>query len=107
MNHHEIEAEALHRAKSSQAFSNYPAIFAGFIAKGIAEQDIRPRENVFTFHAWKRLGRVVCKGEHGVKVCTWVPTKDKDTGEPGGKIPRTCTVFHITQTQELESEAAA
>jgi hypothetical protein len=45
----EIQNEALERARASQALTNYPAIFAGFMAKGISESDIRPRENVFTF----------------------------------------------------------
>jgi hypothetical protein len=51
---------------------NYSAIFQGFMAKGIAETDIKPRENVFTFHAWKALGRSVKRGEHGVKVVTFI-----------------------------------
>jgi len=55
----EIETEALERARNGQTWTNYPAIFAGFIEKGIAENDIKPRENVFTFHAWKALGRSV------------------------------------------------
>jgi antirestriction protein ArdC len=96
--------EALMRAVSGQTMSNYPAIFHGFIAKGIAESEIKPRENVFTFDAWKALGRYVRKGEHGVKVVTFIETKskelDRDTGE--AKIirrPWTTTVFHISQTE--------
>jgi hypothetical protein len=46
----ELQNEALERARTSQALSNYPAIFEGFMAKGIAEADIKPRENVFTVH---------------------------------------------------------
>jgi hypothetical protein len=42
----EMQTEALERARASQALTNYPAIYA-FMAKGIAEADIRPRENVF------------------------------------------------------------
>ena len=84
--------------------SNYPAIFHGFIAKGIPESDIKPRENVFTFEAWKALGRYVRKGEHGVKVVTFIESKskevDQDTGEAKA-IRRlwTTTVFHISQTE--------
>jgi hypothetical protein len=47
----EIANEALERARASQALSNYPSIFEGFMAKGIPEADIKPRENVFTSHA--------------------------------------------------------
>jgi hypothetical protein len=63
----EMQNEALTRASSRQSLSNWPAIFAGFMAKGIPETDIKPRENVFTYHAWQALGRQVRRGEHGVK----------------------------------------
>jgi hypothetical protein len=53
----EMQAEALANARNGQTMTNYPAIFAGFIEKGIPEYEIKPRENVFTFHAWKALGR--------------------------------------------------
>jgi antirestriction protein ArdC len=92
---------------SGQSFSNSPAIYSGFAAKGIPESEIKPRENVFTFEAWKALGRVVRRGEHGVKVVTMIETKskevDQDTGER--KIirrPWTTTVFHISQTDPLK-----
>ena len=98
--------EALARAVSGQSFSNFPAIFHGFAAKGIPEAEIKPRENVFTFEAWKALGRVVRRGEHGVKVVTFIETKskelDQDTGE--AKIirrPWSTTVFHISQTEAM------
>lgn len=95
-------AEALHNATASASVMNYPSIYEGFAAKGIAEDDIQPRVNVFTFNAWKALGRSVRKGEHGVKVCTWVPMTKKDaTGEsqPIGRKPRMTTVFHVSQTE--------
>lgn len=106
----EIRREALTRAVTGQTMSNYPAIFQGFIEKGIPESDIRPRENVFTFEAWKALGRYVRKGEHGVKVVTFIETKskevDQDTGE--AKVirrPWTTTVFHISQTEAINGGA--
>jgi hypothetical protein len=99
--------ESLKRAVSGQSFSNFPAIFQGFAAKGIPESEIKPRENVFTFDAWKALGRVVRRGEHGVKVLTFIDCQSKesdaDTGER--KIscrPWTTTVFHISQTEPLK-----
>lgn len=102
--------EALSRAVSGQSFSNFPAIFQGFAAKGIPESEIKPRENVFTFEAWKALGRYVRKGEHGVKVITFIETKskevDQDTGEQ--KIirrPWTTTVFHVSQTEVMAGGA--
>jgi DNA repair protein RadC len=102
----EIATEALDRARTGEAVTNYPAIYEGFTAKGIAEADIKPRENVFTFHAWKALGRSVKRGEHGVKVVTWIDctqtVRDPSTGEEkteGYRRPQTTTVFHISQTE--------
>jgi hypothetical protein len=113
----EIQQEALGRAVGNQAMTNWPAIFAGFTAKGIPEADIRPRENVFTYHAWRALGRQVRRGEHGVKVVTFVTCQgkeDKDgvatndadgTDKPqrkaGYRRPWTATVFHISQTDPI------
>ena len=102
----EIQTQALSNARNNQALTNYPAIFSGFLDKGIAEAEILPRVNVFTFHAWKALGRSVRKGEHGVKVCTFVPIAAKVDATTGivvrsaGRAPRMTTVFHISQTQE-------
>src|SRR3974390_1837585 len=74
----QVQGEALSRAAQGQSLTNWPAIFAGFTAKGIPEADIKPRENVFTYHAWRALGRQVRKGEHGVKAVTFVSTKGKE-----------------------------
>lgn len=102
----EVNAEALHRAVTSQSLTNYPTIFQGFIARGIPEDEIMPRENIFTYAAWKALGRQVKKGEHGVKICTFIPMeskeKDPETDEIKVKTssrPRMTTVFHISQTK--------
>jgi antirestriction protein ArdC len=78
--------------------------------KGIAQDDIRPRENVFTLFAWNALGRRIRKGEHGVHVITFVegsaPSKNPADVNPDGsvkvkgyKMARTSTVFHISQTE--------
>ena len=107
----EMQQEALSRAAAGQSLTNWPAIFAGFTAKGIPESDIRPRENVFTYHAWRALGRQVRRGEHGVKVTTWIAPKDKrdesaDADERKktrpGKMPWWATVFHISQTDPIK-----
>ena len=68
----ELQQEALSRAVSGQSVCNYREIFAGFMARGIPEEDIKPRENVFTYNAWRALGRQVRKGEHGVKCLTFI-----------------------------------
>jgi N-terminal domain of anti-restriction factor ArdC len=110
----EMQAEALANARNGETMTNYPAIFAGFIEKGIPEYEIKPRENVFTFHAWKALGRSVKKGEHGVKVVTFIEASARDTSEAGEETvrtyrkPHTTSVFHISQTEPTaEREARA
>ncbi len=103
--------ESLKRAVHGQSLSNFPAIFQGFAAKGIPESEIKPRENVFTFDAWKALGRVVRRGEHGVKVVTFIETASKETDPDTGerkiiRRPWTTTVFHISQTEPLQGGAS-
>ena len=103
MTKQEQQTEALDRAQNGQSFTNYPAIVQGFIVKGIAEDNIEPRINVFTYQAWQALGRQVRRGERGVKVFTFIALPDKlnDEGElerRGGSVPKRTTVFHITQT---------
>jgi hypothetical protein len=83
-----IQQEALTNAVQGITMSNYPAIFEGFLAKGIPEDQIRPRENVFTYHAWRALGRQVRRGEHGVKVTTFVPMDKKETDPDTGEDKR-------------------
>jgi antirestriction protein ArdC len=98
--------EALTRAVTGQSFSNFLAIFQGFAAKGIPESEVKPRENVFTFEAWKALGRYVRKGEHGVKVVTFIDCQNKGTDPDKGerqiiRRPWTTTVFHVSQTEAI------
>lgn len=107
MTKQEMAQEALTRARSNLSLSNYPAIFAGLIAKGIPENDIEPRVNVLTYRAWQALGRQVERGEKGVKICTWIERDETVTDPKTGKeevrtsrIPRTASVFHISQTKE-------
>lgn len=99
----EIAQAALTRATQNNSIANYDAIFEGFMEMGIDEEDILPRENVFTFNAWKALGRSVMKGQRGVKVVTTISgsKKDKDGNEVSFRFPKTTTVFHISQTQVL------
>jgi hypothetical protein len=106
----ELDAEALGRARGGQSFSNYPPIFREFMARGIPEEQIKPRENVLTYRAWRALGRQVKKGEHGVRVTTWIPTEEKEKGAAmdGSAVerkvsrlrPKNAVVFHVSQTKE-------
>lgn len=104
-------SEALTRAATNQSTMNYATILNGFAAKGIPMDQIEPRQNVFTFMAWRALGRRVKKGEHGIKVFTFVPmevetNKTGDNGEQTKKLrvisrPWTTTVFHVSQTEVI------
>jgi predicted RNA methylase len=103
-NRDDVEAEALERALANKSEANYPTILAGFKAKGIPDSDIRPRENVFTYHAWRKQGRQVLRGEHGVKIATMLDVEQRDqaTGElTKVAVRRSTTVFHVTQTKPL------
>ncbi len=107
MTKQEAQAEALARVEQSDSFANFPAIYEGFMARGIAEAEIQPRVNVLTYRAWQAKGRQVIRGEHGVKVQTWITIEagtDSATGEhhDGYKKPKTATVFHVTQTKEAD-----
>ena len=117
MKRESLQAEALNRAMRGQSTSNLVAIVEGFKAKGVAEADILPRENVFTFWAWKALGRQVRKGEHGVRVTTWIESRNElrsdsrdrqsnvaaDVAETNtrSRFSRPVTVFHISQTEPV------
>ena len=113
----QLQAEALNRAMHGQSTSNLDQIFNGFKAMGIAEVDILPRQNIFTFWAWKALGRKVCKGEHGVRVTTWIESRrqlrsdsndqQSDTADAASdahsrsRFSQPVTVFHISQTEPV------
>ena len=97
-------AQALRNATSGQSFMNYEGIYSGFQAMGIPADDIKPRVNVFTFNAWKALGRYVREGQQGVKVCTFVPAErtEKDTGVGRRtRMQQQTTVFHVSQTNAI------
>jgi hypothetical protein len=83
----------LNRAEEGQSLMNYGLIFAGMMEKGISEAEIRPRENVFTFRAWRAKSRIVNPGEKGVSVITF--RRDKE----GNSFPWYGTVFHESQTR--------
>ena len=58
----EIQQEALSRAANGQSLANWPAILAGFTAKGIPETDIRPRENVSQSEHFRQLALEISPG---------------------------------------------
>lgn len=96
----ELAQSALSRARGGQSLANLPAVYSGFVDMGIPAADILPRVNVLSFHAWRAVGRTVRRGEHGVKLVTWIDATKSDTGE-SRKLPRSVTVFHISQTDPM------
>lgn len=96
----ERASEALARASNPQSIINIQTVLAAAAERGI--HDAEPGVNVLTFEAWKGLGRYVRKGEKALaKLVTWVPIRDKETGEQTGKFPKTVAVFHINQTETM------
>lgn len=91
-----LEARAYDRAAHGQSTANYERIIEGFVERGIPEDEIQPRENIFTYHAWRKLGRQVKRGEKGLKVISY--TRDEKTDE---LIPVTAHVFHVSQTKAI------
>lgn len=94
-------AEAYQRSQNTSA-ANFAAVVRGFADHGIPADQIEPKVNVFTYHAWRHLGRQVRRGEHGVKIVTFAPIDetDPDTGAVVRTTsrPRMAVVFHISQT---------
>jgi len=97
------QSEAIARATNGGSFRNDAIVIAQFKRRGIAAN---PRVDVFTYAAWQGQGRQVRKGEHGVKLQTWIPITDKaDKADKAGRTktrrrmaPKSATVFHISQT---------
>lgn len=61
----------------------------------------KPYEDVFTFARWRALGRTVTKGQHAIRISTYAPVTDKETGEVIGRRPWRSAVFCRHQTAEL------
>lgn len=59
------------------------------------------------FKQWKKSGRIVRKGQHGMAI--WVPIGTKDSDGNLSEVDRCIlgTVFDISQTEEIDLECAA
>lgn len=104
-NQQELQSRALAKARGGESTCNYRAIIQGFLALGIAVEDIQPRDNVLTFNAWRALGRSVMQGQRGVRVITFIAVASKGQDgeqEKARSMPRSTTVFHISQTALLD-----
>lgn len=105
MTKEQTQQEALNRIESNPSEYNFATVIEGFMEMGIEEEDILPKENVFTFNAWLAKGRCVKKGQHGVKITTFIPVKNAEPDKDGRvkTYPKTSTVFHISQTEEVKN----
>jgi len=99
-------AATLAKAQTSTSRANAGLIIEGFLAHGIALDQIAPGENTFTYNAWLAQGRQVRRGSKGVKVITYAtPQPSEEDGEaPRGKMLASATVFHISQTDPIEAK---
>lgn len=108
----ETDLEALDRARHCRGRENIARVYSAFLERGIPESDILPGENVLTFRAWKALGRFVSKGQHGVRLLTYVE-RDKKVERDGKEttervtFPKSTHVFHISQTEPMAQAVTA
>ncbi len=104
----EREQNALARARGSLSLANFAPVIIEFTARGIDPAEIKPKENVFGYDAWRALGRQVRKGEHGVRLAVWAPVELKNAKPlENGEQPKRllcvgASVFHISQTDAIE-----
>lgn len=104
----ETQQETLDRIQSGYS-KNDTIVMMAFNAAGVPLDDIIPRQNVLTYKAWRAAGRQVAKGAKSLRVTVWIPKKDKKdpkTGETirGGVYPKTCSLFHISQTVPKDAD---
>jgi len=102
MNKQDAQKAALARIEQNPSEANFATVIEEFMERGIPEEDILPKENVLTFQAWLAKGRCVKKGEHGVHFTVFIPVRDPDEKGKQKTYPKSTTVFHITQTEELK-----
>ena len=96
MKSEQTQSEALERAQSGGSFRNDAIVRNEFLRRGIKAS---PRQDVFTYAAWLAQGRQVRRGEHGVKLLTWIPIPAKNAEAGRARIrPRSVSVFHRSQT---------
>jgi hypothetical protein len=62
--------------------------------------DCQAYEDVFTYRRWLAQGMQVQRGEKAIKITTYRPIMDEDTGEVVGRAPTTSAVFCRHQVKE-------
>ena len=82
--------------------ANFQIVALAAAARGCS---CEPYVDWFTYRRWQAQGFQVQRGQHGVKLTTWIPVIDKETGEQTGKRPRTASVFCRCQVKPIEASA--
>jgi hypothetical protein len=98
----ETRENALARIKAGFSRNNFIAV-QYFAACGIDPADIDPRKNVLTYNAWKTTGRQIARGAKGLPVTVWIPTNKRDENGKAQMLPKTCRLFHISQTVDADA----
>jgi antirestriction protein ArdC len=97
------------QARSFDGFSEGNAMVLAMAAKAHS-CSCAPYADWFTWARWIAQGRVVKKGEHGIKLDIYIGTEKVEKQDDGtekvtrGSRPWTTTVFCRCQTQELEAK---
>lgn len=92
------------QARTFTRRSAHSAAAAELVLRETNGCDCEAYVTIFTFRRWRAQGRIVSKGQHGVRLTTWIERLDDD-GNPNGRFPRTVTVFCRCQTEEANSRA--
>ena len=84
--------------ESARQFQGYSAMNAASIL-AVLHCDCEPYRDVFTYQRWQAQGYQVRKGEHGVRITTWIDASEKrNETEPEAerktyRLPRSVVVF--------------
>ncbi|HEV8670989.1 MAG TPA: ArdC family protein [Candidatus Limnocylindria bacterium] len=96
--------------EDARSFDGYSIANAIAVKTALAERGCacEPYEDVFTFNRWRAQGRIVRRGEHGIRLTVYITAmragEDADgvVDEPRAyRMPKTSHVFCRCQTDEL------
>ena len=100
-------------AETARQFQGYSAMNAASIL-AVLKCDCEPYRDVFTYQRWQAQGFQVRKGEHGVRITTWIDATEKraEGDEPEGerkvyRLPRAVVVFCRCQVDAKAAQQAA
>ena len=90
-------------AESAQSFGRF-SIHNATLVKASLTCDCDPYADVFTFKRWKAQGRVVMRGQHGIRIGVVL---DKDRDDTDRPMFARASVFCRCQTAPLEPKAGS